>query len=100
MRDRAEHEGGDELITLSRRDLDALVERAAEIGSKKALAAVGLHDDEAPGDIRDLRSLIDGWRALKHTALKTLVGLVVKGFVVLFLIGLVFWVRGEWPLHK
>ena len=100
MRDRAEHEGGDELITLSRRDLEALVERAAESGSRKALAAVGLHDDDAPGDIRDLRGLIDGWRSLKRTALKSLIGLIVKGFVVIVLIGLVVWTKGEMLLHK
>lgn len=34
---------------------------------KSALKEVGLHDEDAGDDVRDLRSLITDWRALKKT---------------------------------
>ena len=37
-----------------------------------ALKEVGLHDEEAGDDVRDLRSLITDWRGIKKTVLNTL----------------------------
>jgi hypothetical protein len=53
-------------------ELDALLERAAERGARRALESIGLHDDDAGKDIRDLRTLIDGWRTAKKAALTTI----------------------------
>ncbi len=39
---------------------------------KLALKEVGLHDEEAGDDVRDLRSLITDWRGIKKTVLNTL----------------------------
>jgi hypothetical protein len=39
---------------------------------KTALKEVGLHDEEAGDDVRDLRSLITDWRGIKKTVLNTL----------------------------
>jgi hypothetical protein len=39
---------------------------------KSALKEVGLHDEEAGDDVRDLRSLITDWRSIKKTVLNTL----------------------------
>jgi hypothetical protein len=39
---------------------------------KAALKEVGLHDEEAGDDVRDLRSLITDWRGIKKTVLNTL----------------------------
>jgi hypothetical protein len=39
---------------------------------KSALKEVGLHDEEAGDDVRDLRSLITDWRGIKKTVLNTL----------------------------
>jgi len=50
----------------------ALLEQAAEKGAMRALERVGLHDDKAGSDVRDLRTLIDGWRQAKRAALRTL----------------------------
>lgn len=55
--------------------LDAIVEQAAERGAKKALESVGLHDEDAGNDIRDLRVLLTNWRAAKSTMLQTFVKL-------------------------
>ena len=42
-----------------------ILEAAAEKGAKKALADVGLSDEEAIHDVHELRDLLDGWREVK-----------------------------------
>jgi len=66
---------------LSQAEIDLMVQKAAEAGAKKALHDLGLHDDDAGKDIRDLRELIDGWRDIKSTATRT----IVRWFIMLIL---------------
>lgn len=40
--------------------------------TRSALKEVGLHDDDAGDDIRDLRSLITDWRGIKKTIWQTI----------------------------
>lgn len=70
-----------ENIVLSEAQLEVLLERAAKRGAQEALAQVGLHDDDAGHDIRDLRQLLDSWRDLKGTASRT----VLKWFIMMIL---------------
>jgi hypothetical protein len=54
--------------------------------TRSALKEVGLHDDHAGDDVRDLRSLITDWRSIKKTIWQTVarVGTVfVLGIMVL-----------------
>jgi len=39
---------------------------------KSALKEVGLHDEDAGTDVRDLRSLITDWRGIKKTIWQTI----------------------------
>ena len=39
---------------------------------KSVLKEVGLHDDNAGNDVRDLRSLITDWRGIKKTVWQTI----------------------------
>jgi hypothetical protein len=39
---------------------------------KSALKEIGLHDDDAGDDVRDLRSLITDWRGIKKTVWQTI----------------------------
>ena len=39
---------------------------------KSALKEIGLHDDDAGDDVRDLRSLITDWRGMKKTVMQTI----------------------------
>ncbi|WP_428673731.1 DUF6127 family protein [Reyranella sp.] len=55
-------------ITLSRAELDDLIEVAAERGARKALASVGLHDDRAANDVRSLRDLLSVYRHVRNSA--------------------------------
>jgi predicted xylose isomerase-like sugar epimerase len=62
-------------------ELSAMIEKAAECGAKRALRSIGLQDETAMADVRDLRNLLDAWRLAKKTVLTT----VVKGVVVALL---------------
>jgi len=72
--------------------LEAIIERAAERGAKKALASVGLHDDNAGTDVRDLRSVLEAWRTVKKTVLVTLARAATVGFLALLAIGTWFYI--------
>jgi hypothetical protein len=53
---------------------------------KSALKEVGLHDDAAGNDVRDLRSLITDWRGIKKTIWQTVARwgtLIVLGLMTL-----------------
>lgn len=76
-------------VTISRDELDAILESAVERGAMKALERVGLHDEDpakAAKDIGDLRDLIDGWRTVKRSALNS----IGKAFGVALLASLAF----------
>ena len=53
---------------------------------KSVLKEVGLHDDNAGNDVRDLRSLITDWRGIKKTIFQTVARwgtLIVLGLMTL-----------------
>ena len=53
---------------------------------KAVLKEVGLHDDDAGNDVRDLRSLITDWRGIKKTIWQTVARwgtLVVLGILTI-----------------
>lgn len=72
---------------MDERQLDILLEQAAERGAKRALERLGLHDEEAGNDIRDLRTLIDGWRTAKKTALTTFTRYMTLAFLGMLMLG-------------
>lgn len=69
-------------------DLKVLLAEAAEEGAKRALASVGLHDEEAADDVKDLRSLLEAWRDTKKTAWKTAVSTITKVLLGAIVVGL------------
>jgi hypothetical protein len=48
-------------------ELELLIDRAAKRGASEALKDVGLYDDEARDDIKEIRSLLEVWRDTKRT---------------------------------
>jgi len=67
-------------------ELEAMIQRAAEAGAKKALLDIGLSEDkDLLTDVSELRSLLDSWRTAKRTAGKT----IVQALTTLFLAALV-----------
>lgn len=53
-------------------ELEIMLERAAKKGAAQALRDVGLHDDDAADDVRELRSLLDAWKDTRRTITQTI----------------------------
>ena len=74
---------GHDLVTLR-----ALVEEASEMGARRALARLGLADEDARDDVVELRQLLKAWRDAKSSARHAVIGWVVRGCLALVLIGI------------
>jgi len=55
----------DHVFRLTEDEMDLLITKSAHIGAKRALADLGLHDENAATDIREIRSILDGYRVAK-----------------------------------
>ena len=68
---------------LSHDDIEAMLNRAVEQGVAKALADIGLSNEEAVKvDIRDLRSLLHALNHAKRTAWQTIVRLLTTAMLL------------------
>ena len=68
--------------------LRAVVEESSELGAKRVLAHMGLDDENAQGDLIELRQLLRAWRDAKSSAWNTIVSWVVRGALALLLVGI------------
>lgn len=68
--------------------LRAIAEEAGELGASRALARCGLSDDDAPGDLKELRELLGAWRDAKRSAVKAVAGWVIRMLLALVLVGI------------
>jgi len=50
-----------------------MLDRAAKRGAAEALRELGLQDDDAASDLREMRSLLDAWRLTKKSIWSTTV---------------------------
>ncbi len=75
------------LIALPATEFEASLERASETGARRALREVGLDGQDAAEDIRDLRSLLAGFRIAKQTAVQTVEQLMTTGVMLALLAG-------------
>lgn len=57
-------------------EIEMLIQRAAKAAALEALRDVGLHDDEAIHDLKELRSLLDLWREVRRSVVQTTVKIV------------------------
>ena len=79
---------GSGMISLPSDEFEALLERAAETGARRALQEVGLQGEDAALDIRDLRSLIECIRFVRRTAVQTAVRLITTGILLALMAGI------------
>jgi hypothetical protein len=56
--------------------LRGIAEEAGELGAARALARLGLTDEGAGNDMRELRGLLAAWRDAKRSAWRVVVGWV------------------------
>lgn len=73
--------------------LKSLLAEAAEEGARQALAKIGLHDEEAVADVRDLRQMITAIRLMKKGAWSAVGGVIGKVALLAVAIG-VLWLAG------
>ena len=78
----AEGQGAD-LVTLR-----ALIEESSGTGAERALAALGLRDENARRDMDELRELLRAWRDAKKSALSAAVGWIVRIGLALLVAGI------------
>tara|TARA_Y100000746_G_scaffold225941_1_gene230344 strand:- start:299 stop:541 length:243 start_codon:yes stop_codon:yes gene_type:complete len=74
---------------VTEQEIESLIQRAAEEGAKQALREVGLNDENAFSDVRELRGLLDSWRDTKRTVGQTVTRVLTT--VVLSLIAAGIW---------
>lgn len=78
-------------VTLRPPELQAMLDAAAETGARRALASLGLHDEEAAQDLRDLRRLLTDWRGVRRTVLEQIARALTTGVLALLALGA--WLR-------
>jgi len=62
-------------MSVTPEELEDMLDRAAKKGAAEALRSLGLQDESAANDIRDMRNLIDAWRMTKKSIWATTVKL-------------------------
>jgi len=62
-------------MSVTPEELEVMLDRAAKKGAAEALRSLGLQDESAATDIRDMRNLIDAWRMTKKSIWATTVKL-------------------------
>jgi len=77
-----------EQFRMSETEFEVLLARAAETGARRALQEVGLNGKDAAEDIRDLRSLLAGFRLAKRTAVQTTVRIITTGILIALMAGI------------
>ena len=77
----------DGFVAMPLDEFEELLELAAERGARRALADVGLVDENAAQDVRELRSLLGALQVAKRTALQTAVRLFTTGLVLALMAG-------------
>ncbi len=78
----AEGQGAD-LVTMR-----ALVEESSGVGAERALAALGLRDENARRDMDELRELLRAWRDAKKSAREAVVSWAIRIVLALLVAGI------------
>ena len=73
--------------------MERALANAARLGAKAALREIGLHDEDAADDVRDLRNLLDAWRSAKSTVWQTIMKGVTMALIAAFATGVAL----TWP---
>lgn len=82
---------------LSDHDLEAMLQRAAEEGARRALSDVGLGGKDAVLTIHDMRSLLECISFVRRTAVQTAVHVITTGILVALLAGIAVKLRWFGP---
>ena len=78
-------------INLTPEELEAMLDRAAMKGANQAIRELGLNDDSATTDIREISSLLDTWRSTRHSIWNTFIKITT--IAVFTFIGAAIWMK-------
>jgi hypothetical protein len=89
----------DGITTLTDDQLERMLDRAGKRGAVEALRAIGLEDETAGADIREVRTLLTAWRETKRTIWQQVVKMVVTLLLAAMAAGLALlaWTQGGRP---
>ena len=90
------HHGGS-TGRLSDADLEAMLERAAAEGARRALSDVGLGGKDAVLTIHDMRSLLECIQFVRRTAVQTAVHVITTATLIALLTGIAMKLRWFGP---
>jgi len=66
---------------MTEQEIQLLIDKAAKEGARQALKAIGLSDEEAYHDVKELRSLLETWRDTKRTVGQTIARMVTTALL-------------------
>ena len=89
------HEAG--AVHLCDHDLEAMLERAAEEGARRALNDVGLGGKDAVLTIHDMQSLLECIQFVRRTAVQTAVHVITAAALIALLTGIAMKLRWFGP---
>lgn len=61
------------MVDITPEQLEEMLDRAAKKGASEALRELGLQDQDAANDIRDMRGLLEAWKYTKKSIWATTV---------------------------
>jgi len=76
-------------------ELQLVITAAAQAGAKQALKDIGLSDQDAYDDVKELRGLLDSWRATKTTVGHTIARMLTTSVLTALAIGIYMGWGGE-----
>jgi 2-iminoacetate synthase ThiH len=74
--------------------IEKMIARAAKQGAREALQSVGLHDENAGEDMKELRNLLDAWRSTKKTVWSQIVKATTMAVLGAIVVGAFFQLKG------
>lgn len=63
-------------------EVEILITRAADRGAEQALKKIGLIDENAYDDVKELRGLLEAWRGTKQTVGHTVLRWITTAFLL------------------
>ena len=69
-------------------ELELVIQKAAQAGAKEALREVGLSDQEAYDDVKELRSLLETWKITKTTVGQTITRTITTALLTALAVGI------------
>ena len=80
-------------------ELEALIDRAAKRGADEALKRIGLHDEHAGDDVREVRGLLEAWRTARAVARHAMVDVAKRVLSLIFFAFLIIFLGQHIPPH-